>query len=113
MSMDSVVDLFFNLPTLIMCLGIYLITYLIRTIIETYWENSKDNKFWNHIFLPLGAICNGMIIGYFAKLFPWPMAIGASATGRVMFGGIAGMMSGFVYNRVKAWVNDNTKNGSS
>ncbi len=91
MALDSVIETFLNIQTIIMCVGIYLMTFVIRTVVETYWKGYAVSKFWNHIFLPLGAICNGAIIA--------------------MAAAILGLFSGFMYNRIKAYMTNNAAGG--
>ncbi len=111
MALDSVIETFLNIQTIIMCVGIYLMTFVIRTVVETYWKGYAVSKFWNHIFLPLGAICNGAIIAMAAKLLPIPTELSGSLAGRAMYGAILGLFSGFMYNRIKAYMTNNAAGG--
>jgi hypothetical protein len=54
--------------------------------------------------LPLMAIVLGMILGACAKMFPWPLAIGASFVGRALYGAICGLFSTFLYSRIKVFL---------
>lgn len=103
MDIDSTFSSFFNVTTLVMCLGIYLFTYIIRTVVEALWKGAKTNIWWNELFLPLGAIVNGAILAFASKMFPFPIpGLGASKLGRAMYGAICGMASGFIFNRAKS-----------
>lgn len=97
--------IFANWQTVVFCLGVYLITYFIRTIVE----NSPATKtfaqgwLWMTILLPLGPILTGVLIAFFSKKFPWPMPIADAGLAREFYGGICGMGSGWMYARVRDW----------
>lgn len=87
-------------------LGAYIITLIIRSIIEVMWVGVKDNKYWREIFLPLGGIANGMILGGVLQFFPLPELLGAHISNRILFGAICGLFASFMYNRIKSWINN-------
>lgn len=104
MNLDAVLAAFVNPQTIILCLGVWIITYSIRTIVEALWRGAKGNIIWEEIFVPLGAIGNGAIFGAVLKTFVWPDVVGHSLSGRMMYGAICGVFSGFVYGRIRSWV---------
>jgi hypothetical protein len=102
MNIDSIVDAFFTVPTLIMCVGIFVFVQFVRTIIETYlYKNIVNLSFWSKIVIPFSALFVGALIGFFAKKFPFPSAIGESAVGRAEYGCFCGLISSWVVTRVK------------
>lgn len=106
MDFATIFDTFVNWQTLVFCLGIYLITLVIRTFLETFWQKAKENRFYRELFLPLGAIVNGAIIGAIAHKFPWPApGLTSSLLARCMYGAICGLVSSWVYGRFKSWIN--------
>lgn len=104
MELDKIFETFVNPQTIIVCLAIYLATYVIRKIVEGAWKNATDNRLWREVWLPIGPIVNGALIGLFAKTFVWPEFIGTSAAGRIMYGAICGVFSALIYGRIRSWV---------
>lgn len=103
--MDKALEIFVSIQTIALAMAVWMIVFAIRRVGETIWPWIKTNRYWTELFLPLGPIGTGMIVGLLAKKFPWPAAIGAdpSASVRMIYAAICGMMSGFVYARVKAF----------
>lgn len=113
MDLNTIFATFVNWQTLLLCLGICVITFVIRTIVETFWVDAKTNRFWRELFLPLGAICNGALIGAFAHMFPWPIAgISESLIAKLFYGAVCGMASGTVYSRFKSWLKSGNTSSS-
>jgi hypothetical protein len=104
MALDQIFEAFFNITTIVLCLGVFLFIYCSRIIVETYWKNAKNNVFWTEIYLPIGPIAIGLLIALLAKKFPIPTELNGSGAGRAMYGAICGMFSSFVFNRVKAFL---------
>jgi hypothetical protein len=104
MDLDKIFEAFVNAQTVVLCLGIYLMTYVIRKVVEGFWKGAKENRIWREVWLPLGPIVNGGALGVFAKQFVWPTAIGASMSGRIMYGAICGVFSALVYSRIRSFV---------
>lgn len=105
MNLDSTLDVFINWQTIILCLSIYLISFIIKTVIETIIPTALTNKYYKAIFVTLSPIFYGVFLGYFAHMFPWPIAsITDSAIARCLYGAVCGMSSGWVYSAVRTWV---------
>lgn len=98
----------FSWQVIVICLAIFALVYVVRTIIEYKWPKVKENRFWREVFLPLAGIVSGVVIGAVAYVFPWPAGIGEHIVNRMIFGGVAGLFSSFVYNRVKSWLKSKT-----
>ncbi len=100
--MDAGLEALLSWQFLLFCLGIAAITFVIRKIVEfTILDNpkmpgSKFSKFWRELLLPVGPVFTGSIIAFFAKQYPYPQGI-SSASGRLLFGLVAGFLSGLVY----------------
>ncbi len=102
-TLDQGFEVFANWQTVVFCLGIYILTYVCRTIVQYFWKGWKANKLYTELVLHLFPILVGGGVGWVAKKFPWPMPIADSASARIMYGAILGMFCGLVYNRVRAW----------
>jgi len=102
--MDKIFDSFVNAQTLILCLAIYLMTFVIRKVVEGFWKGAKSNRLWREVWLPIGPVANGAFIGVVAKTFVWPDFVGTSLAGRIMYGAICGVFSALVYGRVRSFV---------
>lgn len=85
-------------------LATYAVTLIIRTIIESVWAKAKDNKYWNEIFLPLGGIVNGALLGVILVFMPLPDILYNHFSNRIVYGMICGLFTAFVYNRIKSWI---------
>ncbi len=109
-SFDKAFDTLVNWQTLLFCLGIYVITYVLRTVTEALWKRFRggkkltDSNLWNELFLPLGPIFVGWVLAFLGKKFPWPVAIAGTATGKLLYGGLCGIASGWIYARLRAWL---------
>lgn len=100
----GLIELFANWQTAVFLIGVFMITYTIRTVVEGIWIGAKTNRFWTKIFLPLGPIATGVLFAIFAKKFPWPMPFGDSMSVKFMYGGGCGLFCNFFYARVRDWV---------
>lgn len=102
--LDKGFEVFVNWQTIVFCLGIYFLTYMIRVAVEALWKGAKGSNLWTELALHCGPIGTGAILAYFAKQFPWPMPIADIMSAKLMYGMICGGASGFVYGRFRAWV---------
>lgn len=115
MDIQQLFQQLFSVKTVLLSLGIGVIVYAIRLIVEkipgvkkikTTDKNgahiSYPNKFsewWNDVILHLLPIAIGVAIGAFAKDF-WP-EVSPTRLGGIFYGAIAGWASGFVYRIAK------------
>lgn len=106
MDLDSVFQAFINMQTVIVCLAVYLMTFVIRKVVEGFWKGAKANHYWREVWLPIGPIVNGGLIGLMAKTFVWPAVIGTSLSGRIMYGAICGVFSALLYARVRSFISN-------
>jgi hypothetical protein len=99
--MDALEKVFFSVPTLLLCIGIFLMTYVVRTIVETAQPGIKTNKWWREVALPLGPIGTGVILAFVAHSYAWPDVV-ADPWSRLFYGGACGVASGWVYSRFRS-----------
>ena len=102
--MDEIFQVFVNPATIFVCLAAYVLTYVLRTFVQGVWADSKTNHYWNELFLPLGPIVNGALLGLAAKSFMWPDLANKTVLARMMYGAICGMFSALLYARVRSWL---------
>lgn len=102
--LDTGFEIFANWQTVVFCLGIYFLTYVIRTAVEALWKGAGDSNLWNELGLHCGPIGTGALLALLATKFPWPMPIRDAMSAKLMYGAICGGMSGFVYGRIRAWI---------
>jgi hypothetical protein len=103
MNLDDIFNAFVNPQTILICLVVYVMTFAIRTAVEALWKSASHNLLWNELFLPLGPIANGALLGLAAKTFVWPEVAGGSLAGRMMYGAVCGLFSAFVYGRARSF----------
>ncbi|MBP9743696.1 MAG: hypothetical protein KBD37_10110 [Burkholderiales bacterium] len=104
--MDAGLEALLSWQFLLFCLGIAAITFVIRKIVEfaildnPKMPGNKTSRLWNELLLPIGPVFTGAIISFFAKQYPYPNGI-VSASGRILFGLVAGLLSGLIYRVIR------------
>ncbi len=111
--LDSAFQVFASWQTVLFCLGISIITHVIRTVVEAAWKGAKANDIWNEAGVRLGPIGTGMVLVFVSKTFPWPTEIVGSKLGMVFYGSACGVASAYVYAAFRGWLNAFAKNGST
>jgi hypothetical protein len=91
------------------------ITFVTRKIVEYFLDKpevpaSKTAKLWTELLLPIGPVCTGGLVGYFFKQFQYPDNL-TTATDRVFFGLIAGLLSGLIYRVIKGMLKSKLPGG--
>jgi hypothetical protein len=81
---------------LLFALGIFVPVWIIRKITEYFIPSASGNKLWEKLILPLMPIVVGSIVSYFATAYAYPLGL-TSTSGRLMFGSVAGLLSGLIY----------------
>jgi hypothetical protein len=96
--MDSVMQVIFSWQLLLLALGITAIIQIL-TIILTYFEVQwLQSKFWNLLVLPLLPL----LLGGLSGLLDIPMPFtNISKSASVMFGLVSGLLSTYIYHRIK------------
>lgn len=81
-----------------------------RKVIELFLKRFKPvvlqaGNWWNtlytELFLPVGPVFTGFLLSLLFPSYPYPEFIGVSLAARLFFGTFAGLVSGWVYARVK------------
>ncbi len=99
---EQLVAVFINWQTGLFCLSVYVITYVIRTVVESAWQGSAKSKLWNDVFLHLGPIGTGLVLGLVAKSYPWPEMVASVPVVKTLYTMLCGFSSGFAYGRFRA-----------
>lgn len=102
--MDEVLETFVTPATIFVCLAAYVLTYFVRTLVQGLFPQVKKSHYWAELFLPLGPIVNGALLGFMAKSIMWPDMFNRTTLGRCMYGAICGLFSAFLYARVRSWL---------
>jgi F0F1-type ATP synthase membrane subunit b/b' len=106
--MDFDFSMFLSWQAVLFCLGIYAIVYVIRTALETFIAKIKDNRYWRELALPVMGIIIGIGLGAAFSGIPMPDGI-STISARMTFGAVCGLLSSFVYNRIKSWIKSKTE----
>ena len=106
--MNTVLQALISWQFVFFCLACAAVTFVAKTIIEYVLDNpnvpaSKHSKFWKDLFLPLLPIFFGPLGAWLAVGFPYPEGLG-NTSARVVFGLVAGFLSGMVYRIVKSFL---------
>lgn len=87
----------------LVCLIIYVLTFVFRKVMEGYFPSLKENVKWREIYLGIMPMLFGVVFGLVSFPFPWPVEL-ASMFNRTMTSMVCGMFSGWVYARAKGIV---------
>lgn len=82
------------------CLGVFALSLGVRRVVEVAYPKAKVSLWWTDVILPGVPILLGALIGLVAKKFPFPAPI-AVLSGRLLYGVVAGFLSGWVYRMVR------------
>lgn len=85
---------------LMLSLGINILIFIFRTFMEFCIKNLPNVGLWSKLFLPIAPSITGGFVGFFLKQFPYPDGI-TSTDARVLFGAVAGFLSGLLYQVLK------------
>lgn len=103
--LDKGLEVFANWQTLMLGLSIYVMSFGTRRVVETGWVGAKKNKWWTEVLLPMTPIGCGVLLAFIAQQFPWPLPVNGSFSARAMYGVFCGMSCGWLYSRVRGYVN--------
>lgn len=106
--MDNVLQALLNWQFVFFALAIAAMTFVVKTVIEFAIDNpniptgnmNKESRFWREVFLPISPVLIGAIAGFCVQVYPFPEGI-ESASARVMFGMVAGLLSGLLFRIIK------------
>lgn len=116
--MDAVFYAIFSWQFLLFCLGIAAVTFVIRKLVEYFvldnpkMPGNKASKLWRELLLPIGPVCGGALLGLVAGKYPYPEGI-HSVSGRVIFGLVAGLLSGLVYRVISGMLKKTTQTATN
>jgi hypothetical protein len=99
--MDTGLSALFSWQFLLFALGIAVLVWFVRTILEYYSPSILSKKFYNDLVLPLSPTVLGGVVALFATKYAYPDGL-SSTIGRFFFGVVAGTLSSTVYRVVKA-----------
>lgn len=101
--MNLGLEIFATWQTVVLALGIFVTTYVIRTGVQTFWRTWKENRVYNEFVLHLLPILVALLVALLAKKFPWPHeALLTSASARCFYACFIGLTCGLFYGRVRA-----------
>jgi hypothetical protein len=114
--MDTALQALLSYEFLLFCLAIsaatYVITMVVNYIFHAKNKDSKDNHFWSELILPILPVLIGSLGALCAKQYPYPTEI-TSASGRLAFGLVAGLLAGLVWRWIKAIIMSKLPRGQS
>lgn len=111
--MDPILQMFFSWQFIIFCLGIAAIVFVIRSVAEyliiNYLKSLKNLMLWKELILPILPVTSGGVTAWFLKSYPYPPDLSFNG-GRIIFGIVAGFLSGLVYRVIKGILNNKANN---
>lgn len=116
--MDAVFYAIFSWQFLLFCLGLAAVTFVVRKVVEYFildnpkMPGNRASKLWRELLLPVGPVVNGALVGLLATKYPYPEGI-HSVSGRVIFGLVAGLLSGLVYRVIVGMLKKTTSTVSN
>jgi hypothetical protein len=99
--MDPILSVFLSWQFIMFSLGIYVITWMMRTLLEYKFPKVITSKFYSEIILPFTPVFVGAIVAFFATQYAYPAGIG-TLSGRLLFGSVSGLLSGTLFRVIKA-----------
>jgi hypothetical protein len=107
--MDPGITALFSWQFILFGLGVSVIMWFIRTITEYAFPKLDNYKFWTELCLPLLPPSIGALIAYFATKYAYPDGL-TSLSGRLLFGSVAGLLSGLIFQVAKGMLKDKIQN---
>lgn len=113
----------FSLPIFVLCVILGLVVASIRKVVESSAkriDRALSDKYepfvhwlWREFVLPALPIVLGALVAYYIKDYPFPEPFKDSNSARVFVGGIAGLVSSFMYPRVMFFLKKFAKNSEN
>lgn len=106
--MDNVLQALLSWQFVFFALAIAAMTFVVRKVIEFAIDSpsiptgnaNKEGRFWREVVLPISPVLIGAGAGFLVKMYPFPEGI-ESASARIMFGMVAGLLSGLLFRIIK------------
>lgn len=105
-TMDNAFAVFTTLQTVALGLTAYVLTAILRRVLETGNPHLLANRWWRNVLLPLAPVANAILLAVFLRDFPWPEAVATSVSTRIMYALVCGIVCGWVYSRVRKFIRD-------
>jgi hypothetical protein len=99
--MDPILSVFLSWQFIMFSLGIYVITWMMRTLLEYRFPKVITSKFYSEIVLPFTPVLVGAVVAFFATQYAYPAGI-SFLSGRLVFGATTGMFSGLIFRVIKS-----------
>lgn len=112
--MDPILQMFLSWQFIVFSLAIAAIIFVIRTAVEFFIKNTKSTakKIWQDLLLPILPVFVGGLSAFLIKSYPYPNDLTANGS-RVVFGVVAGLLSGLLYRVIKSLVSQKISAGSN
>jgi|ERR1700722_12203895 len=98
--MDNALNALLSWQFILFSLGIFAIIWTFRTVVEFAIPKVVGKTWWEKLVLPILPLVLGLVIAKFAVNYAYPDGL-SSFAGRELFGLVAGMFSGLIYQVVK------------
>jgi hypothetical protein len=85
---------------IVLCLAISGMLKVAAMIIDYFFSKAKFYHLWTELLLPIAPFFVGGTIGRFMTSYPYPEGF-ASVSMRVLYGMVAGLLSGMVYRFIR------------
>lgn len=105
-TMDNAFAIFTTWQTVALGLTAYVLTAVLRRVLETGNPHLLANRWWRNVLLPLAPVGHAILLAVFLKDFPWPEAVATSVSTRIMYALVCGIVCGWVYSRVRRFIRD-------
>lgn len=114
--MDTALQALLSYQFILFCLCLAAITYVLRLTVQFFildnpqMPGSRASAFWKELLLPIAPVVNGAVLGFLVKGSIYPEIV-IDKAGRVMFGLVAGLLSGLVYRVVWGMIKSKMPSG--
>ena len=103
--MDTALQGLLSLEFVLFGLALAAITFVLRKFVEYFLDKpavpaNKTDKLWTELLLPIAPVINGGLLSWGFASYPYPEGF-TSVGGRILFGIVAGLLSGLFYKVVK------------
>lgn len=99
--MDPILQMFLSWQFIVFGLAVAAIIFVVRTVVEYF---VKKSQIWKELILPILPVFIGGFFSLFIKSYPYPNDL-TSTGSRLVFGVVAGLLSGLMYRVIKSLIN--------